>query len=392
MSQNIVEQPVARDLTSDRQKKIPAITGIRGVAACWVVLFHAFTMETNLPNAHLPAPIIALSKTWFISRGYLGVDLFFILSGFVLFLIYRKRLRTAKYSELKKFVIGRIFRIFPLHWFVLICMVSVFVLFGWQLSWPVDGPYTAKTFMLSVLLVQSWVGMPTVWNGPAWSLSNELLAYILFPFLVPGIWRVRSGWVAAALILGAFSVLGAACIIYHQPGFAHLKHFGILRCLMEFPAGMLLCHLFERNRFTAKTASGFFVAGAFLLVIAMIDINLDPMALLAFSLLIISCAIGSPIVNAILGNPICRWLGDISFSIYLIHFSLLSVCARIAAIYHPGSATYMIILLGIATLTVLPLAHLTWRFIEVPGQALGRRLIAKATGADADLTANRASR
>src|ERR1700744_4959496 len=89
-------------MSSSRPQDIPALTGLRGVAALWVVLFH-MELET-------PIPII--------EKGYLGVDIFFILSGFILMHVYADR-KEFNYNE---FVRARLARIYPLHMLSLVVL------------------------------------------------------------------------------------------------------------------------------------------------------------------------------------------------------------------------------------------------------------------------------
>jgi peptidoglycan/LPS O-acetylase OafA/YrhL len=375
MQRQVIEEQIRHDYTAQGRRKIPGITGIRGIAACWVVLFHYF----RLSNSHIrPTFLFDLPV---IGRGYLGVDLFFLLSGFVLFLTYNKRMSIPQVSEIKNFFIARIFRVFPLHLVVLSCFAAVLIFIGPSFLFEGNGPYNLKTFMLSAFLVQSWAMQPLIWNSPAWSLSNELLAYIFFPLLIGGTRRVRSWRLAITYAAGAFAFLTTLCAISPDPGFDHIKRIGMLRCLVEFPVGMLLCRILQLKTFNSRIASQFFVIGLTLLSISMLDVRLDLLSLPAFCFLILSCAIGSPLVDRIFGNKICHWLGEVSYSIYIIHFLFLEVAVQFATTYLGNSTVAAFLLPAIAGLAVLPIAYLTWRYIEVPGQALGRKLIARRTPA-----------
>lgn len=369
MSVATIERSIRSDITHNGGKKIPALTGIRGIAACWVVFYHFCAMAARSPG------LVNLPNTPVIGRGYLGVDLFFILSGFVLTLTYRGQAKSFSSNEARRFLIGRIFRIFPLHWCILACFLLALPFMG--KGWPLQDMHPEKNFIFSFLLMQSWVHLPLEWNAPAWSLSDELLAYIAFPAFMLGVARVNRRWLALALAWGAFAVLGCLCASTKVVGLDHTQGIGIIRCLLEFPAGMLLCRMVQLKPLSQRGATWCLAGGAALLALALLHESLDMLALPAFSLLILSCASNEPLPAAIFGNAPVHFLGEISFSIYLVHALLLEIGARIANVYAPGSIPARLSILAIAVVAVLPIAYLTWRFIEVKGQAFGRIFINK---------------
>jgi peptidoglycan/LPS O-acetylase OafA/YrhL len=370
------EQAMLDKITLGR-RKIPALTGIRGVAACWVVVYHFCTMAARLPV------LLDVQNTPIINRGYLGVDMFFILSGFVLTLTNSSVAQFRNSRSTAKFLIGRVFRVFPLHWCVLLCFLMVVPFM--EAGWPAQDLHPAKNFVLTVLLMQSWAHLPLVWNAPAWSLSDELLAYFAFPFLMSGVCRVNHRWLALALALGAFATLGGLCALTKTVGLDHTEGLGMIRCFLEFPAGMLLCRMIQMKPLTRQEAACCLTGGAALLAIAMFNESLDALALPAFSMLILSCASEGKLPAAIFGNVLVHFLGEISFSIYLIHSLFLEIAGRIANVYAPGSGLARLSILSVAVLAIFPIAYLTWRFIEVKGQALGRTFINKTASNPASL-------
>src|ERR1043165_7460847 len=146
---------------------IPALTGIRGIGAVWVVIYHLFPGDL---------PVIGL--------GYQGVDLFFILSGFVLTLVHTKDFDGGyALSKYIRFLMLRLVRIYPLHITVLIVFaVAVLVLPGFAQRYEHPDHFGISQFITTALLVQNWrMGNVSLWNGPSWSLSAEWLGYIFFP-------------------------------------------------------------------------------------------------------------------------------------------------------------------------------------------------------------------
>src|SRR3569833_2961374 len=184
--------------------QLDALTGIRGIAAWFVVLFHMrLAMTLLLP----PAGIAVLGK------GYLADDLFFMLSGFVLWLNYGARFAQGGRAEAPRFWWMRFARVWPLLAAVLVGLAlfaAVLLATGRDAS-----HYPFAELPLHVLLVQNWgFTHALTWNDPAWSISTALGAYIVFPFVVLGMpWqrlRVEPLLACAALLCAALFVLFVA--------------------------------------------------------------------------------------------------------------------------------------------------------------------------------------
>ena len=172
-----------------------ALTSIRGIAAWWVVLFH---MRLLL------VPWLPVGAIRVLDHGNLAVDLFFVLSGFVIALNYGERL-AGDWRATGDFLFRRFARIYPLHLLILggfALYAGGAILFGSATLAGQDPGY----FLASLFLVQNWGFTDALrWNVPAWSISTEALAYLLFPVLVrllPAIRRSsrrcapagRAGW------------------------------------------------------------------------------------------------------------------------------------------------------------------------------------------------------
>ena len=172
---------------------LPGLTGIRGVAAWFVVLYH---IRLGVAWA-LPPPVVAV-----LGKGYLAVDLFFMLSGFVLWLNYDDRLRAGGIGEAATFLARRIARIWPLHVFMLAGAVA-FVLATAAAGRPPSDHYPWGELPLHLALMQNWgLTNALTWNDPAWSISCEFAAYLLFPLLaLAADWRRFGTTVLCALLL-----------------------------------------------------------------------------------------------------------------------------------------------------------------------------------------------
>lgn len=122
------ETAVLADLTHNKRRKIPALTGIRGYAALWVVMHHC----VNLGWHQFTGTWASTNQTPFLISGYLGVELFFILSGFILTKIYGPSI--VNIAGLRDFFVGRFFRILPVWWFSLLLFAFVGFLIGQEWS------------------------------------------------------------------------------------------------------------------------------------------------------------------------------------------------------------------------------------------------------------------
>jgi len=157
-------------------RHILSLTSIRGIAAIWVVIYH----YTKKIDSEL---FCITCHTRILSHGYLAVDLFFILSGYVLTITYATRLMQSHLYP-RDYWVARFARVYPLHFFTLIAYASIFLLYNWidtgnTLSLDISGN-NMSSFISNMMLVQAL--FPPSWNYPSWSVSIEFGLYILFPF------------------------------------------------------------------------------------------------------------------------------------------------------------------------------------------------------------------
>ena len=284
---------------------LDALTGLRGIAAWLVVLYHIRLSLTDL----LPAAMIAV-----LARGYLAVDLFFILSGFVLWYNYAPRLRAGGLPEAGLFLWRRFARIWPLHALIL----SGFVVFAALLiaTGRDAAAYPFAQLPLHLLLVQNWGFTDRLaWNDPAWSISTEMAASLLFPLVVLAApWeRLRTAAllaIAAALLAGIALWFGA----HHETRLgADIPRLGLLRCLFEFALGNVMCLLWLQWRERPRAAALPLAAGGLIgiagLALALPETLFVPATFLAG---LLALALGRGPLIGLLGSPALRYLGEIS--------------------------------------------------------------------------------
>lgn len=344
--------------------ELRALTSMRGIAAWFVVLYHIRYSIAGLG----PDAVTVLGK------GYLAVDFFFLLSGFVIWLAWHDRLRSNGVRQVPGFLLKRIARIWPLHLFLLAGAVALAVLLAATgHADPAAYPFAELPF--NILLLHGWGSTRELaWNVPSWSISVELAAYLVFPVLVLAVdWRR----VPSALLLGVAATLLA---LLHL-GFAtrqamtlgfDIEHMGLVRCLAEFGVGTILCALWQRWRDRPL------VPAAVSMVVAALTFagwaNGLPETLtvpLAFAAALLALALtaGRPChpleVRALHG------LGEISYATYLSHF-LLFVIFKLVLVDDPRAVPPVLIVLYLAL--VLGASFVLYHWIEKPAQRWVERL------------------
>lgn len=295
--------------------ELKALTGARGIAAWLVVLFHLRFMMTGIGGPKGP-------MQW----GYLAVDFFFVLSGFVIWMTYADRIREGGFAAVPDFLKRRIARVWPLHLFMLGIAVA-FALAIAMLGHADWSQYPPAELPLHILLLQNWgfTGKLT-WNVPAWSISCELAAYLVFPLLALAFdWRKLP---TVVLLIAALACAGFVYAVFAVAGDTVLGQsilaIGVFRCLGEFALGTIVCALWLRWRdkpwLPTLAAMAF---GTALLAAYIADLIPQIAALpLVFAALVLILALTS----GMRGNPFelapIHYLGEISYATYLGHWML----------------------------------------------------------------------
>jgi peptidoglycan/LPS O-acetylase OafA/YrhL len=370
---------------STRADGLPALTGIRGVAALGVFLCH-------FEDFALKALGIAPQHALLIFRnGFRGVDLFFILSGFILFHVHSREFSALRRTPILRFYVLRFFRVYPLNTAILLALLGVLVLPGY-VDWhrqahAAMGSYHLRDFSFggfiqSLLLAQTWTFFKLgTWNEPAWTLSAEVLGYGLFPLLaLYANWRLD--WRPTALT-AALSLTALAGLMFLL---GHLTDnpsglFGAARMIFCFFAGICLCRCAQLVSLPAEAARILTAASLAAVVLCLLIDALGVLTIFGFAGLIfgLSCQTGG--VSALFTSRFSMWLGRISFSFYMVHtipINLLDWAASSGNL----SPLVRVLMLGSTPIVCLGLAVFTYHFVEVPFQRLGR-VAAKAVVSNA---------
>ena len=293
--------------------ELKGLTGLRGVAAWFVVLYHI---------RKAIAPSISPVTMAIFAKGYLAVDLFFILSGFVMWLNYAERLHADGVAAAPQFLVRRIARIWPLHLVMLGFAAALVLALNATGRYPSGFPW--HELPLHMLLLQNWGFTSTLtWNDPAWSISCELGAYLLFPILCGLV--VWERYRTAALLASGASLLGALWAFFAAHGAtllgADILHYGLVRCLLEFATGTIVCALWKRWR-SAPAAAPLALGLAVCALLGWWTGVAPETALvpIAFASLLLGLALAER-TNPLRLAPF-HYLGEISYATYLAHYLL----------------------------------------------------------------------
>ncbi len=324
-------------------------------------------------------------------RSFHFVDFFFVLSGFVIAHSSAAKLANNLH-ESRKFIVRRLFRLWPLHAFILLLFV------GYQLALLVANnarivtdpvafyeQYDLAWLPLSVLLIQAWWPMPyNTWNEPAWSISAELFAYLVFAGV-----SVMGGRRTFAIM----TAIGLACatFILFRPETMAPTGLALVRCMAGFGLGVMVYAAYARRPALNLPMPSVLEPALIVLVFASViylPVAGYPLLLPIFALTVFVFAFEQGAVSRVLKFQIFQYLGERSYSIYLVH-AFIMICvysvAAVLGLIDRSSGKAIISLPGywgdvanIAYLAVVVIVSaITYRFIELPGQALGKRWLAR---------------
>lgn len=353
-------------MTQPNTPQLDALTGLRGIAAWLVVIYHFRIGMVPF----VPAWVLAVA-----AQGTLAVDLFFVLSGFIISLNYRKEFRAEGMHAYGRFLLLRLARIYPLHLF----MLGMFVLYvgAISLAHGRNEFYDLSYLVRSIFLVQAWPPWTAMdWNVPAWSISTELFAYLLFPAMAWVVERRPSRAAAAAWLAAALLVLALAARSFG--GLAEdISRFGLARCVLEFFAGIMVQRLWELSPRTPWNGAVALATGALLL--ACFALGAPDWLVIpgAFCCLTYGFAIPGTIPARLLAARLPVLLGTLSYATYLSH-DLVRYWVTFV-LQRPGIPAWVPFPAYIAL--VLLVSWPLYELIELPGRRLLRRLAGRFTTA-----------
>jgi peptidoglycan/LPS O-acetylase OafA/YrhL len=337
--------------TTRPSMRIEAVDALRGVAAVLVLLFHYTARYDELYRHTAQAPFT-------LSWGHLGVQLFFMISGFVIFMTLD---RTKSPAD---FVVSRFSRLYPAYW------CAVLLTFGVQsLLWIDAKLASATTVAMNMLMFHGLFGYASV-DGVYWTLEVELLFYLLMfaAWLLGGLRRPAvfiASWVGLALLSALASKLLGFAVPYT------VGRFLILPYIAYFAIGMA-CYLYRRH--DAPTRDLLWKIGV-LVGLALVTIGVQSgvdrviwaigfLALLAYAL--------SPAPKLLL-HPLLLWLGALSYPLYLVHQEIGYLVIRHLQL---AGISALLSIVAMAVLAV-GLASAIHYFVEMPAMRAIRSAYAK---------------
>ncbi|MCQ8783618.1 acyltransferase family protein [Mangrovibrevibacter kandeliae] len=379
------------DQSSRRQSeagRFEALDGWRGICALLVVCFHA--------------PVGGyVHASAFFQGAFLFVDFFFVLSGFVITHAFYDRLRSGR--DARRFLLARLFRVYPLHLFMLALFVGyeafLYLTRGSEAAFQ-EG--ASPVGLLHNLLMTHSLGVldGLTWNYPSWSISAELVAYTLFALAMIGA-RRRLVPLAAMTIPVAL-----AAILWLDGTIDTTFHLGWLRCLAGFSVGVLIRRLLwvdaplqalpgDRAVWTAAEIAVVGLVIVFVHGFALSGLSLAAPLVFGFALYVFSHE-GGWLSVGLKTRPIA-FLGTVSYSIYMTHAFVISRAENVVTVLlgktgwtivsyaadgkrlMGASEAQSLAALGAIVAATLVASALTFRFVEMPGIAAGRALLRGAS-------------
>lgn len=338
------------------QRYIASLNALRAIASIWVVFYH-FRYFSTFPWFAIPG----------VSRGYLGVDLFFVLSGLVISHVYLEgSQRNFGYANYLRFLGFRLARIWPVHAVFMFLMLLATLASGAVLTNQQVVDWISLT-----LLVRQWL-LPEgyVWNTPAWSVSAEFFAYaFIFPLVVLAARRLS--WHPSALVLITTGLSLFAILEIVGGTFNIVAGSGPL---IRVTAGFLLgagTYCLLRSIEPAKNWDVALWAGVLSIPLAL-NFQSDLLFLLAIMALIVGGYMSTgPIGKAMTSRPLFL-MGEWSFGLYLAHIPVLIATSNIAD--HFGMARGFAF--GIVSLALaISISAFLYYIIEQPARKYSRRRI-----------------
>lgn len=308
-------------------QKLQSIQGLRGIAATLVLFFHMASFQRQMAENN-SADVELLSGIW--DHGWAGVDLFFVISGFIM--VYVTQNSGRHFKDVGSFMFSRVTRIYPLWW---VCAGIMTLYFSISYGMPaapdrVADSREAMSYAVKSFLLIPQQAEPTLALG--WTLIHEMFFYAVFAILL----FVPREYLPWALALWAGLTAFAAQFILPAAFGRTFTELAASPLSLEFIAGGLVGYLVATNRFFHPQF--FFILGLVLSALALIffpiesDKNFTVLRVAVFTLPFIFLTYGWVCGELKKNWTVPRWLshlGDWSYSLYLTHYIVLVTLRRI---------------------------------------------------------------
>ena len=340
-----------------------ALDGFRGVLALCVAIYHTYWVS-------------ALNSSAFFNNGPVLIDLFFVFSGFLMWTLYGG---MREPGEVAAFFRKRIARLYPVHFVMTLALLAYAVLrlsvgsgTGAALPFTPGANETWASLVSNLLLVQA-LGLhgSLTYNVPAWTVSVEMAAYVVFAAVC--VWaplrRDRHFWVLGLVVAAIYAGLWRV-----RPDMDITYDLGLWRCLAGFGTGVLCA---RARLWFGRAVARLGGAGATVLEVAVVlggtafviwlpgkwQFGIGAVAFVFVGVF----AQDAGAVSRALGAGVFRYLARISYCVYMVHF----IVALAFGIFRERVMDVQgDVLLGLYVVAVLVAAHVLHRVVEVPGAAL----------------------
>lgn len=354
---------------------IDSLTPLRGLAALWVMLFH---IDVSLFYRDMGA-LVSRDATGIVSHGYLWVDFFFILSGFIMAHVFGAALSgPGKAAQTLDYLWARLARIYPLH---LVCLGLVVVI---ALVYPLfvpnvkDGSW--ETFM-------AWKAIPSnlllthamnqhvylSWDIVSWSIGAEWWTYVL---TVPAIVLLHKAPAWLGGLAGCVAFAGLVALVFALPdhNLDITFNYGFVRCLCEFIIGLAVYRIYRAGGMTWAGGDLILVI-LFAAVVVVFHFKVQDLVIVpVFAVMVMAAARNRGLFRKVLQTAPLQYLGRISYSLYLVHGVVFSACwfllPWIKTLYDIGELSpgwKLGYAAGFAGLTIAG-ASLTYALVEKPAR------------------------
>jgi peptidoglycan/LPS O-acetylase OafA/YrhL len=340
---------------------IRALTGVRGVAAAVIVLYHYGDVQLygggNIAYYRIP-------------HGYLPVDLFFMLSGYVIGLTYKDAFGSGSLRNFATFMLKRVARLYPAY-------LAIGLLYVAKIAAGLSGQDTLSMFSASdivgnLLMMTGWGLYIHPLMGVSWAASAEMGSYLLVPLLMLVTIR-RSPLICGLTVVAALAAIYAVSISGRgSSGPLDVTNgnsfYPMLRAVAGFTLGLAIYRFADVMDRLSTTAQDVLLAAILIAIIVTVSLAAgDRLLYLLFIPLVAVLSRDGRLAQLLFGNALVYRLGIISYSIYLLHPLFLSFAVRAWRHFGQTEIAYLIAS-AVCFIVIWLLSELSYRLIEMPGR------------------------
>lgn len=368
------------------QKQIDGLTGLRGYAALWVMFYHAWTLLIPLTGIHAPIKLLNSQIGFNIAplfKGWAGVQVFFVLTGFLLFLPFAEKLITPETKiSLPHYFKRRCLRIFPAYYL----QMAILAILAW---WGIYENPPIINWLAHIFMLHNW---DIEWNGAIngvwWTLPVELNFYLALPLLFLVVRKIGIIYftIAAIAVSIAYKMMIFPSISLKETAYK-VWLFGQLNARIDlFAYGMLAAYIYKKQQQALSNqlvANGFMIMGMVGIWSTLIYTSnvgggkiwhgndflyfIDSSLGFFIFLLVLGICFNQTFTRQLFCNKIALYFGNISYSIYLWHVPLLVLIFLNPAIkpHVTGVANYSSMAIALLTYICATLAIATASFYLV---------------------------